>query len=70
VEASISRVAIGGLRYDAAVVRDLGERRRVDPVPAAREAGVRTLPAGAPAGIFQIDVAGACAYVVGHEMEL
>jgi len=62
-EASISRVDVGDLRYYAAIVRDISERKRADMALAASETRFRTLAENAPVGIFETDAAGACVYV-------
>jgi PAS domain S-box-containing protein len=69
-EASISYVEVGGVRYFAAIVRDVSERKRADQALAASEARFRTLAESAPVGIFQTDAAGACVYVNSRWMEL
>jgi PAS domain S-box-containing protein len=69
-EASISRVDIGGLRYYAAIVRDISERKSADLALAASEARFRTLAESAPVGIFQTDATGACVYVNSRWSEI
>ena len=69
-EASISYVDVGGIRYFAAVVRDVSERKRAEQALAASEARFRTLAESAPVGIFQTDAAGSCVYVNSLWMEL
>ena len=62
-EASISHVDVNGLRYFAAIVRDVSERRKYEEALAASEARFRTLAESAPVGIFHTDSAGDCLYV-------
>ena len=62
-EASISHVDVNGLRYYAAIVRDVSERQTYEEALAASEARFRTLAESAPVGIFHTDSAGDCLYV-------
>ena len=62
-EASISHVDVNGLRYYAAIVRDVSERQRFEEALAASEARFRTLAESAPVGIFHTDSEGECLYV-------
>ena len=69
-EASISHVNIGPLRYFAAVLRDISERKRAELALAASEARFRTLAQSAPVGIFEASADGACIYVNARWCEI